>query len=98
MDPGKREQMDIVQRGRLGRQVRRLKEERGIDEVIVEMAVDQKILCRRIGREEGALTLHTSMPLHKAHPITRETIIYLGLILGSTLGIAGGAWAIVTGG
>ena len=84
---------DMLKRRKLKREYQKMATEDGLQEVILEMAVEGKLTSDRVTKNEDDDKKHRKTPVHKAHPWTKETyLIIAGICIAvSTMGGTGAA-------
>ena len=78
----------MMKRRKYKRELRRMARDEGLEEVILEMAVDQKETRAMVIDNDKADKAHWATPAHKAHPWTRESFIYVMMGILGVVGVA----------
>jgi len=84
---------DMLKRRKFKREFQEMATEDGLQEVILEIAVEQKINTDQDAKDRAEFKTHKKTPVHKAHPWTKETyLIIAGICIAvSTMGGTGAA-------
>lgn len=84
---------DMLKRRKIKSEYRKMATDEGLEEVILEMAVEGKLTSDRVTTNEDEDKKHRKTPVHKAHPWTKETYLLIAgiCIAVSAMGGTGAA-------
>ena len=85
---------DMLKRRKWKREFQEIATDEGLQEVILEIAVEQKVTSDRLTVNEEQDKKHRKTPLDKAHPWTKETYLRIGIIVAALSAASGTATAI----